>query len=399
MAYIPNHIESIEENVTKLTYPGGKSLYLVGTAHVSEASATQVSKIIEENKPQTVCLELDAGRYKNIAESGNFDNLDIVKILKTGQGFFFIGYLLMATWQKKISDKTGSKPGQEFRNAIEEAKKIDAEIVLADRDIGVTLKRTWRKLTFMNKIKLLGSVFFGEETQVDEEDIESIKKEDALKPLIEEFAKELPEIKRVLIDERDEYLASKITGGVKNSKGNCIVAVVGAGHVPGMLERMKKGAEGDTAPLEVIPPSDIFLKILPWILPLVILGLFINGFINGNMEELKEGAIHWILVTGSLGALGAIIALAHPLVILLAFVAAPITALHPTLGVGMFTALAQAALIKPRVIDFINLQENAANPKGWYKNRLTRVLLAFILPSLGTSIGTITFLPWLRNLL
>ncbi len=387
-------MEQLSQNVWLLTFPEGKKLRLIGTAHVSADSVNLVESVIKENMPDTVTVELDEQRYKAVKEKDRYRNLDIAEIIKKKQLFFFIGQFILASYQKKISEKTGSKPGLEFIRAIELAEESGAKLVLADRNIGVTLKRAFRLTRFRDKIRFLAGIFSSGDDEIDAVDIEKLKTGDALESMIKGFEKELPETKRVLIDERDEYLFSEI----RSSMGENTVAVVGAGHVPGILRFMQNPVPSRKEELNVIPPKSAAGKILPWIIPAAVTAVIAWGFLHGNTKAASDAVIYWILVNGILAALGCLTALAHPLTTAAGFIAAPITSLNPTIGVGFVTALVQTVMVKPRVRDFEEISDHSLTVRGWWSNRLTRIFLVFLFSSIGSSIGTFVALPALMKI-
>ena len=388
-------IEEIKQNVHHLKYPGEKELYIVGTAHVSANSVQLVEDVINEVKPDTICIELDEQRYKSITKKTTYEDIDIIEIIRKKQLFFFIGQFIMASYQKKISEKTGSRPGMEFMKAIEMSESTGARLVLADRNIGTTLKRAFRLTPFWHKLRFLASLFVSDDSDFDDIDIEKLKTQDAIENIVKSFEEELPVTKRVLIDERDEYLASEISQNL----GKVTVAVVGAGHVPGMLMHMQSPVNSHhKEEINRIPSPSKAGRIIPWVIPAIVIAVTAWGFINGRREVAQEVIIYWILVNGILAALGCLAAFAHPLTTLCGFIAAPITSLNPTIGVGFVTALVQTFLVKPRIRDFEQIQNSTLSVRNWWSNRLTKIFLVFILSSIGSSIGTFVALPVLTKL-
>ena len=389
-------VKEVKQNVHHLKFDDGRVLYLVGTAHVSAASTELVEEVIKKYKPDTVCVELDDKRLEALKQKDRYANLDIVKIIRSKQLFFFIGQFIMSSFQKKMSDKTGSKPGMEFKRAVELAEERGAKVVMADRNIGTTLKRAWRVTRFVDKIKMMASLIAGKNEDLEEVDIEELKSMDAINSMVESFAEGLPDAKRVLIDERDAYL----TGNIQENLGKKTVAVVGAGHVPGMLKlfksRMVKKDERDG--YDRIPPRGVFGKILPWLIPAIVAGGFVYGFAHGNMDRAKDAAIYWVLANGILTALGCFLAFGHPLTAVSGFVAAPITSLNPTIGAGFVTAFVQTMVVKPRVRDIDQIRDKSLKIRQWWRNRLTKVFLVFLFSSIGSSIGTFVALPVLLKL-
>ena len=387
-------IEKLSNDVHKIIFNDDKELFLIGTAHVSAESVNLVEETINEVKPDTIAVELDSQRLDVMKNKKKYEETDIVQIVKKKKVAFFIAQLVLSSYQKRIAKKLGIKPGAEFIKAIDLAEKTNANLVLADRNIAITLKRITRTLSFWSKIKLFTSLFFfgEEEKNLDEEKIKEIKESANLATLIEELGKTMPIIKTILLDERNIYLAEKI----KRNLGQKNVAVVGAAHVPGIIEHLNKQLPPcNFEELDLIPPKSKFSKAIPWIFPSIILGLFILGFFYGNYGEIEQAAIYWILVNGILTAIGCMLAFGHPLTIVAGFIAAPITSLNPTIGAGMVVVLVQLFLVRPKVKDFEKAGDDITNIKRLWKNRLTRALLVFIFASIGSSIGTFAALPFI----
>jgi len=389
-------VEEIEQNLHLLKFED-RELYLIGTAHVSAESVVQVEDAINKYEPDVIAIELDEKRKEAITNKNRYEDINIIEIIKTKQMFFFIGQFVMGIFQKKISEKTGSEPGAEFKKAMTLAMEKDVKLALVDRNVGITFKRAWRLTPFMGRIKLLASLLFSTSKgdDVDLKDIEDLKGEDALNNMIKEMAQEMPIAKQVIIDERDLYLAGKI----QHNLGKKTLAVVGAGHVPGILKHLEREITSEElAEIDFVPKPSLLSRSLPWILPALIFALFAWGFTKGGGIN-YDMIWYWILINGVLSAVGATIALGHPISIITAFIAAPITSLNPTIGAGMVVGLIQAYVVPPKVKDFQSLSEDAQSIKGWYRNRFTRLLLVFILSSLGSAIGTGVALPALISAL
>lgn len=384
----------MSDTVTRRIY-GEKEYVLVGTAHVSQASIEEVRTVIRTEAPDQVAVELDQGRYQALSQPDNWQNLDLFKVIKSGKGFLLLSNLALSSFQKHMGQNLDVKPGQELLAGVEEAVSLGLPYHLIDREIQVTLNRAWKKSSFWGKNKLLASLLssvLGDE-KVETQDIESLKNRNELDSMMDELAKELPTVKSVLIDERDQYLASKLY----EVDGKKVVAVVGAGHVPGMLRWLEELHEGkktvDLSEISVTPPPTVWSKIWPWLIPAVIVALFIGGFMMKGWGAFVGMIGIWALATGGASALGTLLAAGHPLSILTAFVLAPLTTLHPLLGIGMFTGLVEVYFRKPRVSDLQNLSTDVSSLKGFYRNRVTRTLLVFLLSSLGASIAVWINLP------
>lgn len=397
-AYKKAEVEKVSQDIHKLSFADGRELHIIGTAHVSAASAKLVEETIRAVQPDTVAIELDAQRLEIIQNRKRYEETDIIQILKEKRALFFTAQLIMSAYQKKIARKLGVTPGAEFKKAIDLSGELQANLVLADRDIGFTLKRLMRLMTFRDKVKAFSALLFAEEEgkNIDEAKITELKNSDTLTALIGEMAESMPKVKQVMLDERDLYLAGKI----QENLGRKTVAVVGAAHVQGIIKSLERKIHGEELKkIEYIPPQSKFSKIMPWVLPAIILFFFIYGFIVGNSQVTGQALIYWMILIGILTTIGCILALGHPLTIPAGIIAAPITALHPMISVGMVTGLVQLFLVRPRVKDFEKVVDDAATFKGWWKNRLTRVLLVTVLPSIGAAVGNLIAFPRLIKIL
>jgi pheromone shutdown-related protein TraB len=372
-----------------------KQVILVGTAHVSRESAQQVRQVIQEENPDTVCVELCQSRYQSIRQKERWQETDIIKIIREKKSFLLLSNLLLASFQKRIAKKLDVKPGQEMITAIETADEMDAEIHLADRDIRTTLSRTWRAMGLWSKIKLLFQLMLslGEVEEIKEEDIEKMKNEDVLETLLAEVGKALPVLKDILIDERDQYLAKKI----RTAPGQKIVAVVGAGHVPGIKKYWNKDI--DIRALEQLPPKSHTAGVLKWLIPGAILAMFIAGFFYGGAKAGQDMIVWWIAANGILAGIGATIALAHPVTIVTSMLAAPLTSLNPMIAAGWVAGLVEAFSRKPKVMDLEKLPEDILSVRGFWRNKVTRILLVVVFTNLGSSIGTFVAFPVIVKLL
>ena len=375
-------------NLTHLKFKE-KEIILVGTAHVSKESARLVQSVIEEEKPDTVCVELCQSRFQAIRQKDRWQDTDIVRVIREKKSFLLLSNLLLASFQKRIAKQFDVKPGEEMITAINTAESIGAQIHLADRDIRTTLSRTWRVMGFWSKIKLIFqlTLSLGQLDEIKEEDIEKMKQQDVLETLLAEVGKSLPVLKSILIDERDQYLAEKI----RTAPGNRIVAVVGAGHIPGIQKYWDK--EIDTRALEQLPPKSKSIGILKWLIPVAIMVLFIAGFFYGGKKAGTDMIAWWILANGILAGLGAIIALAHPATIISSIVAAPLTSLNPMIAAGWVSGLVEAFSRKPKVKDLERLPEDILSVRGFWKNNVTRILLVVVFTNLGSSLGTFIAFP------
>jgi pheromone shutdown-related protein TraB len=360
-----------------------KDVYLVGTAHLSKESVEDVRATVEQVRPEAICIELCKARHQAITQADSWSKMNIFKVVRQKKAVFLLAQLIMTSFYRRLGEKLGIQPGAEMLEGIHMAEQTGAELVLADRDIEITLKRVWGYLGFWNKVKLFMQFAIGifSSEEIDADVIEQLKKTDQLEAVMAEFAKKFPEIKRRLIDERDIYLAQK----VRSAPGKTVVAVVGAGHVDGIAGQIQQ--EHCLDELMELPRKSIWPRIIKWGVPLLILALIAYGFTKGLAHGFENIYI-WILVNGVLSAVGAALAMAHPLTILSAFLAAPLTSLNPFFAAGWVAGIVQALVKKPKVADLENLPDAIATIKGFWTNPVTRILLVVALANLGSVVGT-----------
>ena len=368
----------------------GRKITLVGTAHVSAQSIDEVTNTIRAIKPDCVAVELDEKRADSIQNGQKFSELDIVKVIREGKVFLVLANLILSSFQKRMGQNIGVKPGDEMLAAINVAAEMGIPTTMVDRPVQVTLRRAWAKNSFFGKMSLLASLLasaFSKE-EVDESEIEALKQKNEMDSMMASLSEEMPVIKEVLIDERDKYLASKIW----ESEGSNIVAVLGAGHLSGVEAHLNKIAGGtetsDVSAISDVPNKKSAAKFIGWLIPAVIIAFIAAGFIYGGRKAGTAMLSTWILWNGIPSAVLSVVALAHPVTIIVSFLAAPFTSLCPFIGVGFVSGIVQAMVCKPRVKDMENLSEDVQSIKGFYRNRILRVLLVFILSSVGSSIGT-----------
>ena len=370
-----------EDNITRINLDG-RELILIGTAHVSKQSAEQVKEVIEAERPDTVCIELDEQRYQSVMDSNKWKETDIFKVIKEKKATLLLMNLAISSFQNRLAKQFEIKPGQEMIQGIESAKETGANLVLADRNIQITFSRIWHNLGWIGKSQLLTSVFFSifSRESITEEELEKMKSQDTLNAVLAEFTESFPKLKTPLIDERDQYLAQKI----KDAPGKKIVAILGAAHVPGITKEIHK--EHDLVALAQTPPKSVVPKILGWVIPVLLIAIVVYTFL-ANPTAGFDQAFSWILWTGTTAAIGAAIALGHPLAILSAFIAAPITTLHPLIASGWVSGIVQAYYRRPNIGDFEKLSEDVFTVKGFWRNKVTRILLVVVLTNLVGSLG------------
>ena len=382
----------LPESVEQITL-AEKEIYVVGTAHVSAESVEDVKATVEAVGPDSICIELCAARHKALVQKDNWKKMDIFKVIKEKRALFLLAQLILNSFYTRLGKQLEVQPGAEMIEGMRQADRIGAELVLADRDIEITLKRVWGYLNLWNKLvmvsQLMASFFVG--GSIDSELVEEMKSKDQLENIMEAFTDSFPEVKKRLIDERDIYLSQKI----RIAPGKKIVAVVGAGHVKGIKEHIINDIP--LGPVMEIPPKSVIPQILKWAIPLSILVLLVVGFFKGGVEHSAQSIYIWILVNAVLSAVGTAIAFGHPLTILSAFVGAPITSLNPMIAAGWVAGLVQAWIKKPTVHDLEDLPNAISSVKGFWLNPVSRILLVVVLANLGSTFGTIISGAWIAK--
>jgi pheromone shutdown protein TraB len=390
----------------------GREIILVGTAHISRESADLVREVIDAERPDCVCIELDERRYAALSQKHRFESLDLKQVIRQQQLTTLLINLILVAYQQQLGGKLGVLPGAEFIEAATLAHTLGIPLALCDRDVRITLRRAWGTISLWRRVVLFGSVLhsaFNRPT-LTEEDLRKLRSEDVGTRLINELGQEFPGLKAVLIDERDAYLAEKI----RRSVGRRVVAVVGAGHLHGIRtalgpaagvsstdrSRWSLGASKsdgavasprsvDLSELETVPPASSVWKWIGWGMPAVIfMAIAWIGWEKGTGAA-GDNLLFWVLITGVPSMVGTLLALAHPLTVLTALVAAPVTSLTPVLGVGYVAAFAEAYLRPPRVHEFQSVAQDFNSARQWWKNRLLRILLVFLLSTLFGATGTL----------
>ncbi|MDA8017897.1 MAG: TraB/GumN family protein [Thermoanaerobaculia bacterium] len=376
-------------------YPGevrileldGRRIVLVGTAHVSRGSVDLVRRVIRQEKPDRVCVELDQRRYDALSNPQDFAQLDLKEVIRRKQLTTLMVNLFLGAYQKRLGAELGVQPGQELMEATKVAEEMGLPIELCDRDVRVTLRRATHATPFFRRLWLLAEMIASifDAPEISEEDLEKLKEQDVLNELMNQLGEQHPALKRVLIDERDAYLSHKIA----QAEGDSLVAVVGAGHLHGIVEALEARREADLETLDQIPPLSHWWKVAGWGIPALILGgIAWIGYRQG-IAEAGDNLLFWTLANGIPASLGALLAWAHPFTILAAFVAAPITSLTPVIGAAYVTAFVQAWVAPPKVAEFQSFSDDVGSVKMWWKNRLLKIFTAYLLPGLGSMIGSV----------
>ena len=365
---------------------------LLGTAHVSRISAEAVTHFIDNGEFDAVGVELCDSRYDAMTNPDAWKQMDLFKIIRQGKAGLVAANLALGAYQRRLAEQFGIEPGAEMKAALEAAKKHDIPHALIDRDIGATLKRVVRGVSFLEKFSLLSGMLYGliSNEKISEEDIERLKQGDILESTFAEFALQSESLYQGLIAERDEFMAARLREVSQQHNYRQVLAVVGAGHLKGLAKHL---ADDDSDPvarqaeLNQLPPPRVWTRWLPWLITAIVLAGFAIGF-SRSPELGWDLVVTWVLINGSLAALGALLAGGHPLTVVSGFVAAPLTSLNPTVAAGMVTASVETWLRKPTVGDFTNIRDDLLKTSGWWKNRVSRILLVLIFSNLGSIAGT-----------
>jgi pheromone shutdown-related protein TraB len=375
---------------------GEKEIYILGTAHVLEESRKEVEELIDSIDPDSVCVELCESRYQSLKDKNRWQNLDIVRVIREGKGFLLLVNMILSAFQKRVGLEMRSAPGDEMITAFRIAEERNKKVVLADRDINITLRRAWKLSSFWDKTKILTvllEAFFINEDINEENVSELLHGDNMINEMMAEFAKKLPKVKGVIIDERDFYLAHNIT----TAPGNKIVAIVGKGHLQGIQAAIESKSNYDPE-IETVPPSGIGSKLFPWLIGLVLLSLIVLGFMKGSNVGVSM-LWAWIFSSGLCTSLAALAVMAHPVTIISAWLTAPIKLIAPPISAGIVLAPLEAILRKPQVKDLENLNSDIQTFKGFFSNRVTRILIVFAAVTIGAIIGHTIAIIWITKIL
>lgn len=371
----------------------GTRYTLLGTAHVSAESADDVRQQIRSGRYDAVAIELCPSRYQSLIDPDAMANMDLFEILRRGKAGMVAASLALGAFQQRVAEQSGIQPGAEMRTAVEESKAADLPLLLIDRDVGTTLKRVYSNVPWWQRFSLisglLGSVMSRQ--KISSEDIEKLKEGDVLESTFNEFAEQSESLYTPLIRERDHYMSLRIAEENPPTRYREVLVVIGAGHMKGLGEYLSGQRPGDPSSereaLERTPPRSRLWKLAPWLITGLVLAGFGIGF-SRNTELGWQLVGDWFLINGVLSALGTAIALAHPVTIIATFFAAPLTSLNPTIGAGFVAAGVELFMRKPKVHDFAVLRHDVTSPKGWWRNRVSRTLLVFLMATLGSAAGT-----------
>jgi len=372
---------------------GASDVTLLGTAHVSRASVDKVRELLQNGEYDAVAVELCPSRYQALMDPDALARMDLFSVIRQGRVYMVVASLALAAYQQRLADQFGIEPGAEQRAAVAVARERHLPVLLVDREIGVTLKRAAGNLTWWKRFGLFSGLvaILLSRKEVTEKEIEHLKEGDVLETIFAEFARDRRDLYVPLIDERDRYLAARLREEIAGKHHGKVLAVLGAGHIKGVAGYLREGSGRDPraeiADLDRLPPPNRWPKLIPWLIVVLILGGFGYGFYQSPGLGLLVVS-DWVLINGSLSALGAAVAAGHPLTVVTAFLAAPLTSLSPTVGAGMVTGAVELYLRRPSVGDFGRLRRDTATVKGWWRNRVSRILLVFLFSTLGSAIGT-----------
>lgn len=390
-----SHRESPDVEVVAVD---GREFVLVGTAHISRESVDLVRRVIEAEAPDCVCIELDAQRHEALSQERRFEDLDLREVIRKQQLATLLANLVLASYQKRLGGRLGVMPGSELLEASRVARELGIPVALCDRDIRITLRRAWHSLPWYRKAVLLSTMLAStlDAPEITEEGLREIRDKDVLNELMGELGAAMPTLKRVLIDERDAYLAQRI----REARGDRVVAVVGAGHVAGMRAALAERRPVEMDEIERIPPVSAIAKWVGWGVPAIVVGALVAIGLTKGVAEAGDNALYWFLANAIPTALGGALALAHPVTIAAAGLAAPFTSLTPVIGAGYVAAFVQAWLVPPLVREFQSVGDDLAHARRWWQSRLLRVFLVFVLTTIGSLVGTgVGGVEILRNLL
>lgn len=379
------------------------NIILIGTAHISKESVSEVRKAIEMHKPDVVAVELCQRRFESISKKDKWENTPVTALIRSNNAYFILAQTFLSSIQRKLGEEYGVEPGSEMIAAMQEAEKSNIPVALVDRDITVTLKRAWRMMGIREKVKVvwefLKAMIGFDEEELEELDLQELMKQDVLSQMMEEFSGIAPSASKVLISERDSYIAQKI---FEESKKGKVLAVVGAGHINGIKKHLEKQNPNiDLQELEQIPKKRFSLiKVVEIAIPVIffsVIGWIIYSTGVDPWNKIKDIFVIWFLVHGILAAVGVAVARGHPLSIFTAFIAAPFTSLEPFFAPGWFAGLVEARLRKPLIKDFQELSK-IQTIRDFLRNKVIRLLMVVALANLGSILGTIIALPWILSL-
>ncbi len=372
---------------------GARRVRLLGTAHVSAESCAEVERAIRATRPEAVLVELDAGRLATLRDAGAWAKTDIRTVIRERRLPALIAGLVLSSYQRRMGGETGVRPGAELLRAVEVAEAEGIPVVLIDRPIRATMRRIWGSLGWWRRLQLVaslgGSLFSSQ--KLSEADLGALRRPDSVNAMLTEMGSGLPELTETLVAERDRYMAEHIQA----HPAARVLAVVGAAHVPGMVEALRAGRRSSLAELEADPVRPLASRLLPWLVSALIvaaLAVLVGSKWDKNNFQVLDALQLWIVCTSGPAVIAGLIARAHPLVLLLIAVVAPVATLLraiPGPKLSLLSALTQAWLRPPTVADMEQAADDLRRPAAWWSNRLLRVILVFVLPGLASTLGAL----------
>lgn len=361
-----------------------ENLRLLGTAHIATSSVEAVRQQISEYQPDIVAVELCQSRHDTLVSDRRLDKEGLLKVMKEGKAPMVLLQSMLSAEQRKLGINEGQQPGAELLAAVEAANEVGCEVALVDRDIQTTLRRAWKRMKLREKWRLLTSLLEDEDEDEDLDVNELLQDSDLLSSMMEELKGFSPGAGEVLIDERDAYIASKLNGldGEKR-----ILAVLGAGHLNGVAEKLSDAPDSiDSSRLEELPTPSVVRRFLPWALPLIMIAVLAGVVSTSRDIDWLTFFTVWTAANAVFAALACLIARGHPLAILTAALASPITSLNPALAAGWFAGYVQLKLAEPTAEDlqqFLKLDDLSS----FWSNPAGKVLLVTALTNLGSMLG------------
>lgn len=380
------------EQPTREVARDGVNYVLLGTAHVSRASVDAVTELASSGDFDAIAVELCPARHQALTRQQQWKDMDLYRIIREKKAGLVMANLALGAYQRRIAEQFGIEPGAELKAAADAAVTHEVPLQLVDRDLATTLKRSYHAVPWYKRILLSTGLVMStvSSEEIDEEQIEKLKEGDILESTFTEFAQQSPELYEALIAERDRFMAARLRQENRDNAGKRVLVVIGAGHLEGLSKYLANDQQDPRAEVESLsrlPPPNRWLKFIPWLIAALIFTGFWIGF-SRSPELGWQLVTLWVLINGGLAALGALVARGHPLTILSAMIAAPLTSLNPAIAAGMVTGVVESWLRKPRVSDLESLRDDATTLKGWFRNPATRILLVFFFSNLGSAIGT-----------
>ena len=363
------------------------TLRLLGTAHVATASVEAVKQQIETYQPKIVGVELCKTRHDALVEGRRLDKEGLRRVIKEGKAPMVLMQAMLSAEQRRLGLNEGQEPGAELLAAVETAKAAGIEVALVDRDIQVTMRRAWKKMKWRERFRLLFSLFGDDEELEEDFDLDELLTDsDLLSTMMEDLKEFSQGAGEALIDERDRYIAEKIMQSKTEEK---MLVVVGAGHLKGIERALNPYNPLSTEEFEsisTVPKKGIVGKVLPFTIPLIVMGLVGFALFNNNEVDYVKMLTVWTLFNAIFAAIGCILARGHPLAILTAALASPITSLNPALAAGWFAGYVQLRISEPTTEDLQQFLKGTSIG-GFWSNRAGRVLLVTALTNLGSMLG------------